>query len=106
VFKFHAQLLEDNRETPLEDTAMALEHEMEVFARQLPELLGDPGNRDKYALVHGDAVDSIWPSMDEAIEAGYNRFGLSPFLVKEITDDEKPKFFSRNINRCPSSPAG
>jgi hypothetical protein len=79
---------------------VALEQELEVFANQLPQLLKDEQKRGKYALVHGDKVDSVWPTVDEALQAGYDRFGLEVFLVKEITDNEKPQFFSRNVNRC------
>jgi hypothetical protein len=58
------------------------------------------GCRGKYGLVHGDRVDSVWDGKDQALEAGYERFGLEPFLVKEITDHEEPRFFSRNVIRC------
>jgi hypothetical protein len=81
---------------------MALEQELETFRRELPQLLLQSENRGKYALIHGDKVDSVWATMDEALNAGYERFGLEPFLVKEITDDEKPRYFSRNVTRCHS----
>jgi hypothetical protein len=58
------------------------------------------GNQGRYALVHGDEVDSVWGTADAALSAGYDKFGLEPFLVKEITEHETPRFFSRNISRC------
>ena len=82
---------------------MALELELQTFsARELPGLLQTPSNRGKHALVHGDKVDSLWPSVEKALAAGYQRFGLEPFLVREVTDNEEPQYFSRNVTRCRS----
>lgn len=80
----------------------ALDTEMDTFRRELPKLLADPANRGKFALIHGDAVADIYPSFEAGLAAGYDRFGLDPFMVKEITDTERPLYFSRNL-RCPSS---
>jgi hypothetical protein len=73
---------------------MALERELETYRKHLPELLGQQG---KYVLISGDKVDSIWDTQEDALQAGYDRFGLEPFLVKEIAEVEVPRFFSRNI---------
>jgi hypothetical protein len=82
--------------------AVALERELETFRTALPSLLQDEANRGKYALVHCDQVHSVWDTVDAALEAGYNAFGLEPFLVKEITDHEQPKYFSRSVTQWPS----
>ena len=80
---------------------VALEKELETFRHELPGLLNDPANRGKFALVHGESVSGLYPTFDAALTAGYERFGLSPFLVKEVTDHEEPRYFSRNL-RCPT----
>ncbi len=81
---------------------MALERELETFLRELPRLLADPANRGRFALVHGDSVDSLWPTLEAGLEAGYLRFGVEPFMVKEITEHEETQYFSRNLfKRCP-----
>ncbi len=85
---------------------MPLDRELETFARELPGLLADPANRGQFALVGGDLLVGVYPSFDAALEVGYERFGLGPFLVKEVTDHEVPKYFSRNLAPCPSSPGG
>jgi hypothetical protein len=79
---------------------MVLEQERETFGRELPNLLREEGNRGKFALVRGDTVDSLWPTVDEALAAGYDRFGLDPFLVQEVTEHEEPRYFSRGVTRC------
>lgn len=81
--------------------AATLDRELETFRRELPNLLADPANRGQFALVGGTAVAGVYPTFDAALAAGYERFGLDPFLVKEVTEHEVPRYFSRNL-RCPS----
>ena len=78
---------------------MTLERELETFQRELPYLLLHPENHGKYALVQGDHVDGVWPSVAAALEIGYERHGLKPFLVKEVTEREEPRYFSHNVTR-------
>lgn len=83
-------------------TAVALEKEMEAFRRELPALLADPVNVGRYVLIGGDpaGVVGVYATFDAALASGYDTFGLASFLVKEVTDHEKPHYFSRNL-RCP-----
>jgi hypothetical protein len=74
---------------------MALEAELETFQKRLPELLANEG---KFALIRGDDV-SVWPNAEAAIDAGYERYGLGQFLVKEIAEHEVPRYFSRRVTR-------
>ena len=80
---------------------MALEREIEVFERNLPDLLADPAKEGGFVLVGNDKVVGVYPDFDVALAAGYDKFGLTPFLVREVTEYEVPKYFSRNI-RCHS----
>jgi hypothetical protein len=82
---------------------MALEREWEVFRKALPEWLADPEKKGMYALLANGQFDSVWPTLNEALKAGYERFGLTPFLAQHIAgSDEEAVYFSRNIKRCPS----
>lgn len=81
--------------------SVALEQELGTFRRELPRLLADPTNRGKYALVRGEQVAGVFPTFDDGLAAGYDRFGFDPFMVKEIVEHEQPGFISRNV-RCPS----
>ena len=80
---------------------MALEQELETFRRELSRLLADPVARGTFALVQGETVVGLYPTFEAALAAGYDRIGLVPFLVKEVTDHEEPRYFSRNL-RCPT----
>ena len=66
-----------------------LDRELETFRRELPRLL-EEGHEGKFALIHGDRVDSLWPDEDAGYEAGCERFGLEPFLVQQVLRDEPP----------------
>jgi hypothetical protein len=85
--------------------AVVLERELATFRRMLPSLLSSPGGPGQYALVHGDQVVGLYPTFDAAADAGYDQFGLSPFLVKQVAAHEEPKYFSRNIAPCHSPKA-
>jgi hypothetical protein len=67
---------------------MALEREMEAYRRELPRLL-EEGEQGRFALVHGDMVISIWDTRRDAVQAGHERFGLTPFLVQEVQREER-----------------
>lgn len=66
---------------------MELDRELETYRRELPRLL-EEGREGQFVLIHGDTVDSFWPDEDAAYEAGCDRFGLQPFLVKQVLRDE------------------
>jgi hypothetical protein len=66
---------------------MELDRELETYRRELPRLLKE-GQEGKFALVHGDTVDSCWDTGRQAYEEGCKRFGLDLFLVQQVLKDE------------------
>lgn len=76
---------------------MALEKELAVFKQKLPELKEQEG---KFALVHGDTVE-VYTSYEDAIKEGYSKYGLKPFLVKQIHAIEQAQFISRMVTPTP-----
>ena len=74
---------------------MALEQEMETFRKHLPALLATDENR--FVLIHGDQVAGTWPTKAEAVEEGYLRFEMKPFLVRRIVAHEKPTYVPREV---------
>ena len=73
---------------------MALEKELATYSAKLVELKLDEG---KYVLIHGEEVVGKYTSAEDAVNAGYEKFGLDPFLVKEIRAVELAQFISRYI---------
>jgi len=79
---------------------MALEREFETYKTKLPELTANEG---KFVLIHGDDLVSVLDSYADAIKEGYAKFGLSPFLVKQIQAVERVQFVSRFVDPCRTS---
>jgi len=74
---------------------MALERELATFQANLPSLSEKCSGC--YVLIHGDQIAGTWASKADALEEGYRRFNLEPFLVKRIVAEEKPIFVPREI---------
>jgi len=75
-----------------------LEDELAFFEQRKPELL------DKfeglYFLVKGNELDGPFASPSEAYEAGLYKYGLQPFLVRQVLQHDPiafaPAFYSAN----------
>jgi hypothetical protein len=78
---------------------MALEREMATYKTHLMELLANEG---KFVVVRGEGIDGPYDSYEEALSAGYEKYGLEPFLVKQISRDEPIQYFSRDLRQCRS----
>jgi hypothetical protein len=75
---------------------MALERELKTYLNKLPELKADQEGR--FVLIQGDQVVDVFSSYDDALKAGYEKFGLNPFLVKKIQAVEQAQFISRSAD--------
>lgn len=71
---------------------MALEQELATYQKSLK---GWSDQEGKYVLIHESDVVDFFSSYDDALKAGYVRFGLKPFLVKQIQTIEQTHFVSR-----------
>ena len=78
---------------------MSLERELATYHEHMLELLSSEG---KFVLIRGDEIAGRYDSYEKALEAGYERYGLDPFLVKKIQRSEPLHYFSRDLPRCPS----
>ncbi len=78
----------------------ALEKELATYKSLLPTLKADEG---KFALIEGDNLLGKFDSYEDALNIGYERCGLRPFLVKRIEANESVAFFSRDLDTlCPA----
>jgi hypothetical protein len=66
---------------------MALEKELEQFAKMKAELLKNYAN--KFALIHGEEFLGAYDSAENAYAEGVKRFGRASFLVKKISEQEE-----------------
>ncbi len=74
---------------------MALEKEMATFRAKLEELKAK--HEGKFVLIHGDDLVDVFSSYDDAIKAGYAKFRLDPFLVKQVHAMEQIQFITRFV---------
>jgi hypothetical protein len=73
---------------------MALEKELATYRAKLAELKEQQG---KFVLIHGDDVVDFYVAYEDAIKAGYEKFKLEPFLVKQVNSVETVQHFTRHI---------
>lgn len=68
--------------------------ELQTYKAHLSELEPSEG---KFALVCERKVLGVYDTYRDALAAGYEKVGLRPFLVKQISKVETVSFFSRDI---------
>lgn len=61
---------------------MPLERELAYYDSIKERLVAE--NPGKFALVKGSELIDVFGTYEDALKAGYGRFGLEPFLVKKI----------------------
>ena len=76
---------------------MSLEKELRVYDARRDELLAHAG---EHVVIAGDDIIGFYHSYEDALNAGYEKVGVKPFLVKKIESGEKALFFTRDINSC------
>ena len=64
------------------EALLSFDRDISAFLRELPRLADK--HEGEFALIRAAEVVGIHPSEDEAINAGYKRFGQATFLVKQI----------------------
>ena len=73
---------------------MALEKELETYKQRLPEMKEHEG---KFVLIHGDEVVDFFVAYEDAIKAGYQKFNMEPFLVRQISAVEQVLHVTRPV---------
>lgn len=68
--------------------------ELATYRARLPELSASEG---RFVLIHADAVEGVFETRAEALEAGFLAHGVKPFLVKRIEADEPIRYFTRDL---------
>ena len=74
---------------------MELELELETYEAKLPELRA--AHEGKFVLIHGTEIVGIFPTRNDAVDAGYDSFGLTPFFVEQIGPKKRIVFVPRIV---------
>lgn len=72
-----------------------LEKEMKTYMENRDNLLVD--HDGQFVLIHEDDIMGTFDTESDAISEGYRELGNVPFLVKKITDVEKPLHYTSNL---------
>ncbi len=72
-----------------------LEYEFNRYNKNLESLLKNEG---RFALVKGDEDIEIFDTYNDALKAGYEKYGIEPFLVHKISRIETIVNFTRSLN--------
>ena len=51
----------------------------------------------EFVLIRGTDVVGFYETSDQALSAGYQRFGIVPFFVKQVSRQEQAHFVSRLV---------
>ena len=75
-----------------------LDHEAEVFAAHIAEWR--TSHLGEVVLIKGNDVVGFYSTLEEGFNAGTARFGLEPFLIRQIvpTDIVNVSFYGRRIH--------
>jgi len=73
---------------------MTYEEELATYRARLPELLADEG---KYTVIRGTEVLGVYGTYEDALQAGYAKYGDASFLVKQINATEQVQYFTRDL---------
>lgn len=76
-------------------TATALEEEARYFYSHKSELVRLFENR--YVLIRGSEVIAAFDDFWSAVDAGFDRFGPTPFLAKRVLREEPHLFFPYDL---------
>ena len=77
---------------------LTLQQELNTFQTQLPSMLEH--NAGQFVVIQGAQVFKVLPTYEEALNWAYERFGLTPFFVKQIDADAAVAHFSRDLGPC------
>jgi hypothetical protein len=77
-----------------------LKTELEAYEREKSRLVSE--SEGKYVLIQGTEVAGVWDTYADALSAGYAKFGLEPFLVKQIEGVDRLHYFTRDLVLCAS----
>jgi hypothetical protein len=78
----------------LPETIRRMAAEINAYLRELPRLLAE-GEEGRHALIKDDTILSIWDTYGDALQAGYERFGIDGrFVAHRIQGRDLERFLT------------
>ena len=66
---------------------MALQEESKFFQEHVDEWFKNEDRANKWALIKGRELIGVFDTLNEAVKAGFKRFGLEPWFTAEINPE-------------------
>ncbi|HEX4146209.1 MAG TPA: hypothetical protein VHY91_22095 [Pirellulales bacterium] len=63
-------------------TVESLKTELETYNRNKERLVSQ--SEGKFVVIHDGDIAGVWDTYEDALQAAYEKFGLKPFLVKQV----------------------
>ena len=79
---------------------LKLDTERRTYDAALPDML--KAGEGQFVVIRGENICKILPTYEDALNWGYEQFGLEPFLVKQVCAVEPVAFLSRYAGLCAS----
>lgn len=86
-------------DAPARRPFVGFDRESAAYARLKPELLETA--EGKYVAFVGDEMVGPMGAYDDALRAGYLKFGRGPLFVKQVRTEEQKVEISRVVSPCP-----
>lgn len=80
-------------------TDEALTDEYAVYESRVAEWV--EGHLNDFVLIKGTEVVGFYTTYEEALSSGYERFGVAPFLVKQVGPQPEAHYISRLVAPTP-----
>jgi hypothetical protein len=68
---------------------------IQFFRSQLTELLKNPLLREKFVVVHGQAVKGSFDTFDVALRSALSQFPADEFIIQQVIEDNAVVSFLR-----------
>ncbi len=73
-----------------------LELEMNFFEKKLPDLV--KSDLGKYILIKGEEIFGTYVAIDDALQAGYQKFKTDAFFIRQILPFQQKLDFANNYH--------
>lgn len=76
--------------------------ELETYEKNKQKLLKD--SRGKFVLIKGEEIVNVFDTYSDAVKVGIDKFGNTPFLVKQILEVDQTQNFTSNLIKVCAQP--
>ena len=73
-----------------------LEQELKVFLDNKAKLRNE-NHGEGFVVIKGEEILGVWSNRQDALKAGYEKYGNVAFLVKDINESNQVANFSRDL---------